>query len=228
MEIQYRRRAMGFTLIELLVVVAVIAVLVGVLLPSLAKARGSARTVRCLAQLRTLGQFGAVYADSSKDAMPRSQHSAFANGAAPWGYAFYEYVTGTAYNEGANGAAWDGLFNGLYRCPHDARRERWSYGYNVYYELTAGETLGRTWTSLSKIPNPVASVMFGELLPTASADHAMAHFWTQFHAPSEIDPKRHGDGTGVVYVDGHAASKGFSSFFDRVSNVDQYNPATAN
>lgn len=219
------RRATGFTLVELLVVIALIALLVGVLLPGLGKARGAARTVKCLSQLRTLGQFTAMYAGASKDSMPRSQHSAFPNRVAPWGYAFFEYVTGSAYRQ--SDAGWLAVFNGPYRCPHDRRAQRWSYGYNVYYELTAEETGGCIWTRLSQVPVPTASVLFGELLPTASADHAMAHFWKQFNAPPEIDPMRHGDGTGVVYVDGHAVSKPFPSFFDRVSDVDQYNPATA-
>lgn len=219
------RRAAGFTLVELLVVIAVIALLIGILLPTLGKARGAARTVKCLCQLRTLGQFTAMYADTNRDSMPRSQHSAFPNQVAPWGYAFFEYVTGSAYTQ--SNAGWLTVFNGPYRCPHDRRTERWSYAYNVYYELTADETQGRTWTRLSQVPVTTASVLFGELLPTASADHAMAHFWTQFNAPPEIDPKRHGDGTGVVYVDGHAASKPFPSFCDHSLHVDQYNPATA-
>lgn len=218
-------RVGGFTLVELLVVIAVIALLIGIMMPSMGKARNAARTVACLSQLRTLGQFTAMYSDANKDLMPRSQHSAFPNRVAPWGYAFFEYVTGSAYRD--SDAGWLAVLNGPYRCPHDRRRERWSYGYNVYYELTTEETLGRTWTRNSLVPAPTASVVFGELLPTAGADHAMAHFWTQYSAPPEIDPRRHGDGTGVVYLDGHAASRPFSDIFDRPMQIDQFNPATA-
>ena len=65
--VRRRRDPRGFTLIELLVVIAIIAVLVGLLLPSLAKARGSARQVRCLANMRSLGIAQQTYADDHRD-----------------------------------------------------------------------------------------------------------------------------------------------------------------
>src|SRR5579884_939613 len=51
-----KKRSHGFTLIELLVVVAILAVLMGILLPSLGRARERARTTKCLANLHSIGQ----------------------------------------------------------------------------------------------------------------------------------------------------------------------------
>lgn len=63
------RRRPAFTLIELLVVVAVIAVLIGLLLPALNGARRSAKTARCLANLHVLGHGLTIYSSEQRDVL---------------------------------------------------------------------------------------------------------------------------------------------------------------
>lgn len=64
----------AFTLIELLVVVAVIGVIVGITIPALSHSRESARRVKCLNNLRQLGQSLVMYMDSeSGGIMPRAR-----------------------------------------------------------------------------------------------------------------------------------------------------------
>ena len=62
-----RVRGRGFTIIELLVVVSIIALLVGILLPAIGRARDQAQLTRSQANLRQLGTAAATYAAEWKD-----------------------------------------------------------------------------------------------------------------------------------------------------------------
>ncbi len=57
-----RNESRGFTLIELLVVVAVIAILIGLLLPALGKARQGGRDIQCLSNVKQMALATAAYA----------------------------------------------------------------------------------------------------------------------------------------------------------------------
>jgi prepilin-type processing-associated H-X9-DG protein/prepilin-type N-terminal cleavage/methylation domain-containing protein len=64
------RKIAGFTLVELLVVIGIIALLISVLLPALAKARESARRVQCLSNLKQLSNAVIMFANDHHSYMP--------------------------------------------------------------------------------------------------------------------------------------------------------------
>jgi len=215
----------AFTLIELLVVIALISILAAMLLPTLARAKSKASSVMCLSQMRQIGMATTMFADDNKGCLPRSSHSAMAYGQLPWGYALVPYITGKTFTR--PDSQWTNLFRTLYHCPKDRReKDGWSYGKNVYPELSAKETGGPTWQRLNQIPRPVATVIYAEKIASSMADHLMAHYWTNGGQP-EVDQIRHDQKSNFAYCDGHVAKQRFVDTFNPTNNVNNWNPDTA-
>ncbi len=218
----------GFSLVELLVVIGVIALLIGLLMPAVSATRRQAQSIACLTQLRQIGVATLMYAGDNNGALPRSMHSALGFNVAPWGYALMPYLDAGPVM--ASGPSWDRLWQTIYRCPADPRRSPgdWSYGKNVYPELTAIETGGPTWWKLTQIPQPAATVLYAEMTSGGMGDHLMAHFWVTYtDLTPEVDAQRHGRTSNYLYVDGHVVTQSFAATFDRSKNINNWNPATA-
>lgn len=162
----FRRRTLsGFTLVELLVVIGVIAVLIAILLPALAKARRSAVTLKCLSNMRQLGTGIQMYMSSNRDAMPAAGYGQYyADGVTvrpnwngsfsfpTWRQLIYPYITAAKIDlVGTNGVATTGLPDlGVVACPANAQGSRSLFtsgmgmGWRMSYYGNALNTGGNT------------------------------------------------------------------------------------
>ncbi|HTI69977.1 MAG TPA: type II secretion system protein [Candidatus Limnocylindria bacterium] len=117
----------GFTLIELLVVIAIIAILAGMVLPGMVRARQKAQGVQCMNNHRQLALAWRMYVDDNNDRLPYASED-------PTRLNTFDgsWVTGTLDFDGNNRANWDPDFNlrkgaiwpyvkslGAYKCPSD-------------------------------------------------------------------------------------------------------------
>jgi prepilin-type N-terminal cleavage/methylation domain-containing protein/prepilin-type processing-associated H-X9-DG protein len=134
---QSRRKA--FTLVELLVVIGIIALLISILLPAMNSARRQARSLKCLANLRSVGQALSLYAANNQRFYPIARHKMLS--ATPpleqrWHDRLTPYITSASKGDTAVTTTGDAAAlresSVIWGCPEWADKDTYSYASTGY------------------------------------------------------------------------------------------------
>ena len=198
------QRKQIFTLIELLIVIAIIAILAGMLLPALNKARESARTISCVSNATSIGKVVLFYVHDYKEYLPNPYHTgngvtgnaaAGIQSSADW---YFMNKVNDIYKIAKDNHTTDEITvtKSIYYCPSD---ETWKKSvYKSSYGVNSGDVTNKYPARITRLRKPNSVLMVGE---------NGGHLVVKSTKGASCLRVRHGNQSVCTFIDGHTEKR---------------------